>query len=133
MTSLENKSLEDKAILIKGKKYVQVSHRILYFNENYLEGSIETEMTHEGDMFIVKATVYPDKERQKRFTGHSQAIMGGKGVNMTAALENAETSAVGRALAMMGIGIIDSIASVDEMAKAGVKIVGTDTDLDLPF
>jgi transcriptional regulator NrdR family protein len=39
-------------------------------------------------------------------------------VNKTAALENAETSAVGRALAMMGIGVIESIASVDEINKA---------------
>ena len=39
-------------------------------------------------------------------------------INITAAMENAETSAVGRALAMMGIWVIDSIASADEMKKA---------------
>jgi hypothetical protein len=38
-------------------------------------------------------------------------------VNKTSALENCETSAVGRALAFMGIGVIDSIASVDEVNK----------------
>jgi hypothetical protein len=39
-------------------------------------------------------------------------------VNKTSALENAETSAVGRACAFAGIGVIDSIASADEVHKA---------------
>ena len=40
-------------------------------------------------------------------------------VNKTSAIENAETSAVGRALGLiMGIGVIESIASADEMNKA---------------
>ena len=42
-------------------------------------------------------------------------------------MENAETSAVGRALAMMGIGVIDSIASVDELNKAKNRGTGTKT------
>ena len=39
-------------------------------------------------------------------------------MNKTAALENCETSAVGRALGFMGIGVIESIASADEVNKA---------------
>ena len=35
--------LKDKAIDIKGKAYVLVSDRIIYFNENYPNGSIVTE------------------------------------------------------------------------------------------
>ena len=37
-----DKSLKDKAIDIKGKKYVLVSDRVLYFNENYPNGCIQT-------------------------------------------------------------------------------------------
>jgi hypothetical protein len=67
------------------------------------------------------AKVTPDTSKPERyFTGHSQADEKQGMVYKTAALENCETSAVGRALAMMGIGVIDSIASVDEMKKANV-------------
>ena len=38
----EDKSLKNRAIDIKGKKYVLVSDRVLYFNENYPNGSIQT-------------------------------------------------------------------------------------------
>lgn len=114
-------SLADKAIDIKGKKYVLVSDRVLYFNETYPEGYIDTQLVSDptSEMVIVKARVWPDAAQTGRsFTGHSQAVVGDGMVNKTAALENAETSAVGRALAMMGIGVIESIASADEMNKA---------------
>lgn len=112
------KSLEEKAVDIKGKKYVLVSDRILYFNEVYTKGAITTELlSNPADTrVVIRATVSPDGLRT--FTGHSQAVVGEGMVNKTAALENAETSAVGRALAMMGIGVIESVASADEMRKA---------------
>lgn len=115
------KDLKDKAINIKGKKYVLVSDRVLYFNETYDKGSIHTELVspYNSDLIVMKATIYPTASDEFRyFTGYSQAIIGDGMVNKTAALENAETSAVGRALAMMGIGVIESIASVDEINKA---------------
>lgn len=107
---------------IKGKQYVLVSERIKAFNDMYPDGSIETELLSPTDskMVVVKATVMPNKSTNliRRFVGHSQAVIGQGMVNTTAALENAETSAVGRALAMMGIGIVDSVASADEMNKS---------------
>lgn len=116
-----SKSLKEKAITIKGNEYVLVSDRVLYFNEKYKSGMIQTQLISDpqDDMVVVKAKVTPDVENQDRyFTGYSQAKWGEGMVNKTAALENAETSAVGRALAFMGIGVIDSIASTDEMVKA---------------
>lgn len=114
-----NKELNDKAIDIKGKKYVLVSDRILAFNEKYESGMITTDLVSSpsDQMVIVKATVYPEAGTNRHFTGYSQATWGDGMVNKTSALENAETSAVGRALAMMGIGVIDSVASVDEINK----------------
>lgn len=110
--------LKEKAIDIKGKKYVLVSDRVLAFNEMYKNGSIETELLSDwgSELVVVKATVSPDGVR--KFTGHAQEKVGDGMVNKTSAMENAETSAVGRALAMMGIGVLDSIASVDEIVKA---------------
>ena len=117
----KQKSLIDKAIDIKGKKYVLVSDRIIYFNENYPNGMIRTHLLSEpdADTVVIKAQIVPDVENKDRFfTGHSQAKWGDGMVNKTAALENAETSAIGRAMAMMGIGVVDSVASVDEMKKS---------------
>lgn len=111
-------------INIKGKEYVQVKDRIIAFNENYPTGSITTDLVSSPDqkLIIIKAVVTPDVAKpERKFTGYSQAIHGGQGVNATAALENAETSAVGRALGMMGIGVLDSVASADEITKAQNK------------
>lgn len=111
--------LTRKAIDIKGKKYVLVSDRVIYFNEIYKNGKIETFRALENDMEVFRAVVIPDVEKPERyFVGHSQATWGDGYINKTSALENAETSAVGRALAFMGIGVIESIASADEINKA---------------
>lgn len=120
----KDKSLKDKAIDFKGKQYVQVADRILYFNETYPTGSIKTEVLSDlsAEMVIVKATVVPESNNPSRiFVGHSQAKWGDGFVNKTSALENAETSAIGRALAMMGIGVIESITSADEINKANIS------------
>lgn len=115
-----DKSLKYKAIKIQGKSYVLVSDRVIYFNDNYQNGSITTVLISgiTSEEIIIRATITPDTDKPERyFTGYSQAIKGQGYINKTSALENAETSAVGRALAMMGIGVIDSIASIDEINK----------------
>lgn len=106
---------------IKGKEYVLVKDRIIAFNEQYPNGRITTELVSplESKMIVMKATVVPDVSKPERyFSDYSQAVIGQGMVNTTAAMENASTSAVGRALAYMGIGVIDSIASADEVNKA---------------
>lgn len=112
------KDLKEKAVNIKGRSYVLVSDRVLYFNETYPKGSIVSELLSEPNSkhVVIRATVTDGEGRS--FTGHAQEVVGEGYINKTSALENAETSAVGRALAMMGIGVIDSIASVDEINKA---------------
>lgn len=116
---MTDKQLTNKAIDIKGKKYVLVSDRIIYFNETYPNGSITTERISEWEMEVVKATVIPDcANMERKFTWYSQAKWWDGFINKTSALENCETSAIGRALAMMGIWVIDSIASLDEINKA---------------
>ncbi len=114
-----NKKL--KTIDIKGKEYVTVAERVRHFNETYTSGKIVTELLSDlkDKQVVMVAKVTPDVEKPERyFTGYSQEIVGEGMVNKTSALENAETSAVGRALGLMGIGIVESIASVDEVNKA---------------
>lgn len=116
-----SKDLRERAISIKGKDYVLVSDRVIYFNEHYPNGSITTELISEpnADRVIVKATVTPDCDKpDRKFSDYSQALWGDGFINKASAIENCSTSATGRALAYMGIGVIDSIASVDEIHKA---------------
>jgi len=116
-----SKDLKEKAISIKGKDYVLVSDRVIYFNEQYPNGSITTELISEpnADRVIIKATVTPDCDKpERKFSDYSQALWGDGFINKASAIENASTSATGRALSYMGIGVIDSIASVDEINKA---------------
>ena len=125
------KDLKSKAVKIQGKDYVLVSDRVLFFNETYPKGCISTKIIEQTEKSItIRATVYPEGEGRK-FTGHSHEIDDGKNfINKTSLIENAETSAVGRALAMMGIGIVDSVASADEINKAvgSSKPVASNTD-----
>lgn len=108
-------------ISIKGKEYTLVKDRVLFFNESYPNGCISTKLISAPDdaRVVVEATVVPDVYKPTRvFRDYSQAVVGDGMINKQAALENASTSAVGRALALMGIGIIDSVASADEIKKA---------------
>lgn len=115
------KTLKDKAIDIHGKKYVLVSDRILEFHKLYPNGSITTFVMPSSDpkRITVKATVIPDvKNPDRMFVGHASEVIGSSNINQTSALENTETSALGRALAFLGIGIIDAVASADEVVNA---------------
>lgn len=111
------RSLKDKAIQIKGQDYILVKDRILFLAEQSDPYSIETHCDYmpEINSWVVKATL---RWKDQVYNGLAQEVIGQGMVNKVAALENCETSAVGRACAMAGIGVLDSIASVDEMTKA---------------
>lgn len=107
-----------QTVKIQGKDYVEVKERVLYLAEAYpLKYSIQTKVKYYPNekMWVAKATLTIDG---MVYTGHAQEIIGDGYINKTSALENAETSAVGRACAMAGIGVIGSIASADEIHKA---------------
>jgi hypothetical protein len=113
-----------KTIFIKGKEYVEVRERILYLaNQDEFDYSIQTDYQYYEvrKMWVVKAKliIYKD-DKEYVYTGMAQELESDnyKDVNYSSALENAETSAVGRACAMAGIGIVQSIASADEISKA---------------
>ncbi len=104
-----------KTILIKNKEYVPVVERVKELHRLYPNSSsIETDYIQDGERVIVTAKI--TIKDVGIFTGHSQAEWG-KGMMGGVALEVAETSAIGRALGFANIGLIDGIASADEMRK----------------
>ena len=125
-----------KTIEIQGRQYVPVAERVKEFHVKYPKGRIETEILSNTDKSIVfKAVVILGDELPLRsFTGHSQAEWG-KGRMGAVALEVCETSAVGRALGFANIGLIDGIASADEMNKASniKKVTRVLDSEDAPF
>jgi len=126
-----------KTINIKGKEYVPVVERVKEFHKLYPKSKIETQVTHNDDKrVIVKATVHvhnpDDGVIWSTFTGHSQAEWG-KGMMGGVALEVAETSAIGRALGFANIGLLDGIASADEMRKVSKQSTDTEEDSGVPF
>lgn len=122
-----------KTINIKGKEYVPVVERVKEAHRLDPEVSITTEIVGDGPFdsaiprIVIKATVV---FKGKTFTGHSQAVYG-EGRMGDVALEVAETSAIGRALGFANIGLLDGIASADEMRK--VKKVDDNIDEELGF
>lgn len=102
--------------------YVQVNERIEKFYEKYPEGSIQTELIHnENGQVIFKAFAYRDREDSKPAIGHAMEKEGSSYINKTSHVENCETSAVGRALAMLGFEIKKSIASKEEVENAKLQ------------
>ena len=104
------------------KDYVEVNTRIMKFYEKYPNGRILTEIVSWNDgVIVMKATVYRDESNVIAATGHAYEKEGSSFINKTSALENCETSAVGRSLAMLGFEIKKSVASREEVANAQLQ------------
>jgi len=113
-----------RTVNIKGKEYVEVNERIKAFREMYPTGSIITEIiSHQDGVVVMKATAIIDGHI--RATGHAYEKEGSTFINKTSYIENAETSAIGRCMGCLSIGIDTSIASVEEVANA-IKQQGGD-------
>ena len=107
------------SVNIHGKEYITVAERVQELhNEFPTEIEIATEVLFQAPV-VVKATVRTPKGT---FTGISAANPD-KSIEKQSPYEVAETSAVGRALGFAGYGIVEGIASADEMVKAGATEV----------
>ena len=114
----QTKTNKLKTVNIKGKDYVMVNERIKELKRLYPDYSIVTEIEHlEDKMCVIKATIL-DAEGNPKATGHAYEREGSTPINRTSFIENAETSAVGRAIGFMNIGIDTSICSAEELAIA---------------
>ena len=112
-----------KTTNIRGKKYVEVNERIKFFRqeEQYKNWSLITEFTVLDEAQCVCKASIADPEHRIISVGHAHEVQGSSNINKTSYVENCETSAIGRALAMLGIGIDTSIASANEVSDAIAK------------
>jgi hypothetical protein len=89
------------------------------FIKDYPDFRIATELeSFQSNRYIVKAYLYKDiKDEVSWSTGYAEETISERGVNSTSALENCETSAIGRALANAGYAAKGKRPSREEMSK----------------
>jgi hypothetical protein len=122
---IERVNSEIEMIDMKGKNYAMVPERVTAFRKIFPDGFIETQMVSispDGKTVIFEARAGYYKEDGSKVllaTGHAKEVQGQGMVNGTSHIENCETSAVGRALGMIGLGLNGGgICSAEELVNA---------------
>ena len=99
--------------------YETVEERLVKYWKDHPDGQIHTKVIEASvSRFIVEASIFRTEADPRPWTtGLAEETVQGRGVNATSALENCETSAIGRALANAGYATKGKRASREEMAK----------------
>lgn len=117
-----NKLNELEGISIHGKKYHTVAERVNIFRKHFTDWSIDTAILNNDleeamqSVVVMKAVIRTPTGRTVA-SGLASEVVGSSSVNKTSALENCETSAIGRALAFFGFAGTE-IASANEVEIA---------------
>lgn len=102
---------------IHGKEYKTVAKRVQEFRASYPTWSIMTDVVKIDDEQVLMKAQIINPESKIIATGHGHELRAASQINRTSYVENAETSAIGRALACLGLGGTE-FASADEVANA---------------
>ncbi|MAD41120.1 MAG: hypothetical protein CL623_01865 [Arcobacter sp.] len=89
---------------IKGKSYTQVSSRMAVFRKYFPDYSIVTNILHDDEIRVVVQTKITTPDGVIIATGLAEEFRGENLINTSSALENGETSSIGRALACLSLG-----------------------------
>jgi hypothetical protein len=112
------KRMKNGIVQIHGKEYMTVAKRVEMAHEDSALESIETEVISHNPV-VIRARIIV---KGKTFTGISSVSLdSSKLIEKQNPYEVAETSAVGRALGFAGFGLVESIASADEVLTAQQK------------
>jgi hypothetical protein len=110
-------SLNTGVVNIKGKDYMTVALRVQKFREAHPTWSITTHIEDRTEDYVVMAAEIRNEDDRLIATGHAEEFRKSSQINGTSALENCETSAIGRALAVAGFGGTE-FASANEVQNA---------------
>lgn len=114
---MSNQKQNNGKVNIHGREYETVALRVQKFKSAYPNHALTTEvLTRDADCVVMKASIY-NPEGRLIATGHAEEYRKASTINKTSALENAETSAIGRALAAFGLGGTEFVTA-DEVANA---------------
>lgn len=119
---------------IHGKEYTEVKDRIIEFRNLCPDWSIKTNVFRHGEAFewvVFHAAVISPTGQEFDGWAYEERTSDSKEVNFSSWVENCETSAIGRALANMGLTLGDQRPSAEEMGKverAQAKILSTPSD-----
>ena len=102
---------------IDGKAYTTVANRINVFRKFFPDYSIVTDVLQNDDIKVVVQTKITTPNNIVVATGLAEEFRGKNIINTTSALENAETSSIGRALACLSLGGSE-YASANEVQNA---------------
>ncbi len=109
-------------VTIRGKQYVTVAERVAAAHEAGGYAILSTEVLPLGDggRLYVKVQL---EYAQRRYIGMAEVKLGARAGTPDGdnPLECAETSALGRALGFAGLGVVDGIASADELLRRGTS------------
>ena len=87
-----------------GKKYLEVKYRVQILREKYgLNVGINTEILHQDDKRVIIQAKIIDMSNRILGSGIAEELRGSNNVNTTSAIENGETSAIGRACSSLGL------------------------------
>ena len=116
--SLQIANSNINCIDVKGKQYAEVNQRIKVFRMLFPNGCISTKIENLSDGMCVMSAMVKDDFGTVLGVGHAYEKEDSSFINKTSYIENCETSAVGRALGMCGIGIDTGVASAEEVLNA---------------
>lgn len=102
---------------IHGKQYKTVAYRVNEFRAKHPDYTVSTDLVEANDTLVVMKASISNEEGRLLATGFAEEVRAASKINRTSALENAETSAIGRALAALGLAGTE-YASADEVANA---------------
>lgn len=117
ISAMDELSRSEKKVRLHDRLYSPVALRVEMLRKHFGLGvSVLTEIVSSDEaLIIIKASVV--KAGEVIATGYAEEARGAKGINARSALENAETSAIGRALANLGL-VGGEYASADELTGA---------------
>jgi hypothetical protein len=104
-------------VKIHGKEYKTVALRVNEFCEHKPDWHILTDLVHHDDKRVIMKAIVIDDKGNTVGSGYAEEVRSQSAINKTSALECAETSAIGRALASIGLGG-EEYASADEVLRA---------------